>query len=366
MEIVLISDGPLPLDSPVRKLPFFFPSRLVKMTDVSSRTVGAAKVAVIELIDASDAGLTALTGAWESIAKIPVICLIEQKNRREVMQASALGNTDILERDTPLSFLIRRIKSAVAIDPAVGVPATVPAETLEAFVKGTALLESLAFSATEGSKIQVNLLNESAGEILSALTLYGMSPWLDAIRSHHSATYCHSLMVAGMAGLFARHLGWSETDCRQVVAGGLVHDIGKMLIPLTILDKPDHLTDEERTLIEKHPQFSRDILKPRLEIPYDIKKMAIQHHEYLDGTGYPDGLAANKLTPKVRLMTICDIFSALTETRAYRESLPTRVAVDILKKMGPKLDQDMLQKFCGMVLDRSFGDVSRDRVTTEV
>ncbi len=361
MEIVLISDGSLSLDSPVRKLPFFFPARLVKMTDVSSRTVGEARVAIIELFEASDAGLAALTTAWDSIAEIPVICLISKKNRREVIQAAALGKTDVLERDTPLAVLVRKIKSAMAVDLAVHVPSSVPAETLEAFQKGNAMLESLAFSATEGSKIQMNLLNESAIEILSAVTLYGILPWLDAIHTHHSATYSHSLMVAGMAGIFSRHLGWSEADCEQVVAGGLVHDIGKMRIPLTILDKPDKLTDEERRLIEKHPHFSRDILKPRLEVPADIKRMAIQHHEYLDGTGYPDGLAADKLTPKVRLMTICDIFSALTETRSYRECLPTRVAVDILKKMGDKLDQDMLVQFCDMVLDRSFGNINLDR-----
>jgi putative nucleotidyltransferase with HDIG domain len=359
MEIVLISDGPLPLDSPVRKLPFFFPARLVDMAEVSSRTVGNARVAVVELLEASEAGLTALKKAWSSIAEIPVLCLISTRDRREVMQAAALGKPEIVERDTPLAVLVRTVRKKLAYDPASAIPGPVPAEIKEAYRKGSAFLEGLALSATDGSKIQISLLNDSANEIFSALSHYGMSPWMDAIHSHHSPTYRHSLMVAGMAGMFARSLGWDEAGCREMIAGGLVHDIGKMRIPLTILDKPGKLTDEERAIVDRHAEFGREILKPRLEVPFDIKKMAIQHHEYLDGSGYPDGLKGDKISPKVRLMTICDIFCALTEARTYKDSLPTRVALDTMRKMDTKLDTGLLRQFGAMVLDRSFGDVSR-------
>jgi len=359
MEIVLISDGPLPLDSPVRKLPFFFRARLVDMAKVSPRTVGDARVAVIELLDAADAGLTALKGSWDSIAEIPAICLVSKKNRREVIQAAALGKTEMLERDTPLVMLVRNIKAKVDFDPLATVPASVPRKTLEAYSKGNAFLESLALSATDGSNIQVKLLNDAAGEILGALSLDGIGPWVEAVQSHHSDTYCHSLMVSGIAGLFARHLGWSDADCQEIIAGGLLHDIGKMRIPLTILDKAEKLTPEERAVIDKHPQFGREILKPRLEVPIDIKKMAIQHHEYLDGSGYPDGLKAARISPKVRLITICDIFTALTETRSYREALPVRAALGTMKEMGKKLDQDLLNRFARMVIERDFGDISR-------
>lgn len=359
MEIVLISDGPLPLESPVRKLPFFFPARLVDMAKVSPRTVGDAKVGIIELLNATDAGLTALKGSWDSIAEIPVICLADRKNRREVIQAAALGKTEILERETPLILLLRKVKSKVDYDPLGYPPAKVPEKTLQAYRKGNAFLESLALSTADGSKVQINLLNESAAEILSSLSLDGLSPWVEAVQSHHSATYCHSLTVAGLAGAFAKHLGWSDADCQEVVAGGLLHDIGKMRIPLTILDKANKLTEEERKIIDKHPLFGRDILKPRLEVPFDVKKMAIQHHEYLDGSGYPDGIKGEKISPKVRLITICDIFTALTETRAYKEGLPVRAALGTMKEMGGKLDKEMLNQFARMLVDRDFGEISR-------
>jgi putative nucleotidyltransferase with HDIG domain len=359
MEIVLISDGPLPLDSPVRKLPFFFQARLIDMAKVSPRTVGEARVAIVELLEATDPGLTALKASWNSIAEIPVICMASKRNRREVIQASALGKTEIMERDTPLALLLRRIKAIVAEDPIAAVPKGVPARTVEAYRKSNAFLESLGLSATEGSKIQINLMNESAAELLTTLSLDGLSAWLEAVQSHHSGTYCHSLMVAGLAGAFASFLGWSKADCQEVVAGGLLHDIGKMRIPLTILDKADKLTDEERDIIDRHPVFGREILKPRLEVPVDVKKMAIQHHEFLDGSGYPDGIKADRIVPKVRLMTICDIFAALRETRAYKEGLSTRAAIGMMLDMGGKLDQRMLAQFASMVLERDFGEISR-------
>jgi len=359
MEIVLISDGPLPLDSPVRKLPFFFAARLVDMAKVSPRTVGEARVAIIELLDSTDAGLAALKGSWASIAEIPVFCIATRKNRREVIQAGALGSSEILDRDMPLALLLRKVKAKVAYDPLADAPAGLPATTMNAYRQGNAFLESLALATADGSKIQINLLNEGAREILAALALDGMSSWIEAVQSHHSATYCHSLMVAGLAGLFAQHLGWTEKDCQEVTAGGLLHDIGKMRIPLTILDKSEKLDDEERRIVDKHPYYGREILKPRLEVPFDIKKMAIQHHELLDGSGYPDGLKRDRIAPKVRLMTICDIFTALTETRAYKEGLPVRAALGTMKEMGGKLDQDMVNKFARMVVERDFGEVSR-------
>jgi len=318
MEIVLISDGPLPIDSPVRKLPFFFPARLVDMSKVSSNTVADARVAVIELLESTDAGLSALRASWDSIAEIPVICLAAKAERKESIQAAALGRTTVMDRGTPLVLMLEKIQELVGGTQEPGLPANLPGETGKAFVRGIAFLEGMWLSAVQGKTIQTAQMEKSASEVFSALSLNGLSPWLEAVNAHHSATYSHSLAVAGLGGAFAKHLGWSDAACRQVIAGGLIHDIGKARIPLTILDKSDRLSEEERNLIDRHPEFGREILKPQIDVPVDIKKMAIQHHEYLDGSGYPDGLKGDRISEKVRVITICDIFVALTEDRAYK------------------------------------------------
>ncbi|KZM49691.1 HD domain-containing phosphohydrolase [Labrenzia sp. OB1] len=362
MEIVLISDGPLPVDSPARKLPFFFAARLVDMITLSPQTVADAKIAVVELQNATEPGLKVLKAIWEDLASVPVICLVDRKSRRESIQAAALGNAHLCDRDMPLVLLLKRINSLVNEDLCAALPENAPAQTVEAYRKSNAFLQSLCLSTVEDSPIQIKLLNDSAEELLTALSLNGLSTWLEAVHTHHSGTYSHSLMVAGVAGMFALHLGWTEEECKEVIAGGLVHDIGKMRIPLSILDKPDALTGEERKLIYKHPVFGRDILKPRMEVSVGIKKIAIQHHEYMDGSGYPLGLDGSRISPPVRLMTISDIFSALTEIRAYKDGAPARVAIDIMRKMGPKLDQEMLSSFQDMVLKRDLGDVKRQSI----
>jgi putative nucleotidyltransferase with HDIG domain len=359
MEIVLISDGSLPMDSPVRKLPFFFSARLIDMSKVSARAIGDAQIAVVELLKASDAGLAALKSSWGSIAEIPVICLVDKNNRREAIQAAALGKSEIMQRDTPFALLLRRIRSLTSTDAGSRLPEGTAKTTVKAYQSSNAFLESLCFSAAESSKIQVNLMSESASEVLAALSLDGLSSWMEAVQYHHSATYSHSLTVAGLAGTFAKSLGWSESDCREVIAGGLIHDVGKMRIPLSILDKAERLTDEERALIDRHPMFGREILKPRLEIPIDIKKMAIQHHEHLDGSGYPDGLKGSRISQKVRLITICDIFAALTETRAYKDAHSPRGAIATMRDMGSKLDQKVLLQFAHMVLENGLGEIKR-------
>ncbi|PVB59716.1 HD domain-containing phosphohydrolase [Labrenzia sp. 011] len=362
MKIVLISDGPLSADSPARKLPFFFAARLVNMVSVTPATVADAQVVVIELQDATEAGLKALKASWKPLSVVPVICLIDKKSRCEITQVAALGGSELYDRGAPLVLLLKRINDLVNERLCAALPGDVPVQTLEAYKKSNALLQSLCLTAVEEAPIQVKLLEESADDLLKALSLDGLTSWLEAVQTHHSGTYSHSLMVAGVAGMFAQHLGWPEEKCQEVIAGGLVHDIGKMRIPLSILDKPGKLTEEERRIINKHPVFGADILKPRLEISVAIKKMAIQHHEFLDGSGYPNGLDASRISPQVRLMTICDIFSALTEVRAYKERAPARVAIGIMQQMGPKLDQDMLSRFVNMVLKPDFGVMKRPAV----
>ena len=313
---------------------------------------------VIELLGASSAGLKALKSSWKSINNLPVICLISRKNRKDVIQASALGKVETLDYDGPLALLIQRIKMLAKVDLEAVLPENTPRQTVTAYTKSSAFLESLCFSITEGSQIRVKLMNECAEEVLTALTQNGLSYWLRVVETHYSPSCCHSLQVAGLAGMLAKYMNWSKADCKEVVAGGLFHDVGKKRIPLAILDKADKLTPEERRVVDMHPLFGRDILKARPEISPDVKRMAIQHHEYLDGTGYPGGLKGEQLIPKVRLLTICDVFTALTEERTYKERQTVYSALSTLKTMGPKLDQELVAGLSDMLLDRDLGAIA--------
>lgn len=194
-------------------------------------------------------------------------------------------------------------------------------------------------------------IQKCEGIILDALGAWGIKPWMDIVRRHHSSTYKHSLLVTGFAVTLAQKLGMRTEDQRRIARAGLLHDIGKAFVPTSILDKPGKLTSEEMDEIRKHPRLGYDLLVQQGGFPYEVLDCVLHHHEMLDGSGYPDGLEGNEIADIVRVVTIADIFAALVEERAYRKPLSAKVAFQIMEDMGSKLDTDLLREFQRIVED---------------
>jgi HD-GYP domain-containing protein (c-di-GMP phosphodiesterase class II) len=125
----------------------------------------------------------------------------------------------------------------------------------------------------------------------------------------------------------------------------MLHDIGKASIPLAILDKPSRLNDEERKLIETHPVSGFETLRSNPDISAEILDAVRHHHEYLDGSGYPDKLCGNDISDITRVLTISDIFAALVEDRAYKTTMPREKAFEILQSMQGKLEAPLISAF---------------------
>jgi HD-GYP domain-containing protein (c-di-GMP phosphodiesterase class II) len=132
----------------------------------------------------------------------------------------------------------------------------------------------------------------------------------------------------------------------------MFHDIGKAKIPLAILDKPGRLDAEERALIETHPGAGYDLLKGNPGISPEILDAVRHHHEYLDGSGYPDALCAASISDIVRILTISDIFAALIEYRHYKPTMPRERAYEILQGMRGKLEMPLVAAFRDVALSR--------------
>jgi HD-GYP domain-containing protein (c-di-GMP phosphodiesterase class II) len=124
-----------------------------------------------------------------------------------------------------------------------------------------------------------------------------------------------------------------------------LHDIGKARIPLAILDKPGKLDPIEEEAMRRHPVIGFDALKARPGIAPEVLDAIRHHHEYLDGTGYPDGLTARDIPDLVRLLTISDIFAALIEARPYRPAMPRPKAYGIVCEMEGKLEPALVRAF---------------------
>jgi HD-GYP domain-containing protein (c-di-GMP phosphodiesterase class II) len=132
----------------------------------------------------------------------------------------------------------------------------------------------------------------------------------------------------------------------------MFHDIGKATIPLAVLDKPGRLDEQERKLIESHPIAGYDALKNTKGISPEVLDAVRHHHEYLDGSGYPDGLCAEGISDIVRMLTISDIFAALIENRVYRQPMSRQAAYDILCGMQGKLEKPLVAAFKDVALTR--------------
>ncbi len=130
----------------------------------------------------------------------------------------------------------------------------------------------------------------------------------------------HQRRVAKLAAAIGADLGLPEDQIRGIFLAGLIHDVGKINIPAEILSKPGKLTALEMQFIKTHPQAGYDIIKG-IEFPWPIAEAILQHHERLDGSGYPRGLAAEAVIVEARILAVADVTEAITAHRPYRPAL---------------------------------------------
>ena len=148
-------------------------------------------------------------------------------------------------------------------------------------------------------------------------------------------TQTHSLSVADKAEQMARYYGFDREKTIRYYLAGALHDIGKLVVSNDILEKPGKLTDDEYSAMKDHASATRYILSQMKEIP-DIIEWASNHHEMLNGKGYPRGLTAKELSFEERLMACIDIYQALTETRPYKDGMSHEKTIAIMKDMADK------------------------------
>ena len=180
------------------------------------------------------------------------------------------------------------------------------------------------------------------------LTLETLSSLADLIDAKDHYTNGHSFRVAAYAKGLAKALGLPEEDVQQIYLAGLVHDVGKIGVPESILRKPGKLTDEEFAIIKSHPSIGGDILKGIKRFP-TFREVAMGHHERYDGKGYPLGLAKDDIPYFARIVAVADSFDAMTSDRAYRKALSDEVALKELSEgKGTQFDPDLVDAFLGL------------------
>jgi HD-GYP domain-containing protein (c-di-GMP phosphodiesterase class II) len=173
-------------------------------------------------------------------------------------------------------------------------------------------------------------------------------------------TQGHSVRVGKYSEVIAREMGWNDDEVEGITIAGYLHDIGKLIVDLSVINSPERFSAKDSAEMSKHPAAGYEILAP-ISHPYaDIPLMARYHHERMDGGGYPDGLKGDQIPAGARIVTLADSFDAMTTDRPYRKKLPLEdVLIDFRANTGTQFDPAVVCAFCRAFLKEIEGKKER-------
>lgn len=199
----------------------------------------------------------------------------------------------------------------------------------------------------KGNTLKLNKLSDSIDDIISEI-LYNndLQLSLSDLSAADESTFTHSVSTTVYSLLIGHGLKYNRKKLSWLAMGTLMHDIGKTVLDPDIVYKVDSLSDEEFEYIKKHTICGYELLRDASNIPPMAKEIALDHHEKLDGSGYPRGLKGEELNEFARITAIADVYDALTSDRCYRKKWPTNKAVDFLiENSETKFDPDLVRIF---------------------
>jgi len=221
-----------------------------------------------------------------------------------------------------------------------------------ALVKNQEQLAQLVFQNKEKEKraaelvIANNKLQDSLEDTMRAIA--------GIVEMRDPYTAGHQVRVADLAAAIAKQMALPEEQIHAIHLAGTVHDLGKINIPAEILSKPGKITDIEFSLIKIHPQAGYDILKG-IDFPWPIAQMVLQHHERLDGSGYPQGLKGEAILLEARILSVADVVEAMSSHRPYRAGLGIEVALEeITKQRGIHFDTNVVDACLALFREQGY------------
>lgn len=173
---------------------------------------------------------------------------------------------------------------------------------------------------------------------------------INALKTSDEYTFKHSVDVATISMILGKQQGMTHKQIYELGISGLLHDIGKTKVPLSILNKPGRLTDEEFSIMKKHSVFGYHMIKERNEFNEEICMAVLQHHEKLNGSGYPLGFPPEKITTYARILSVSDIYDALVTERPYKNAFSPRDAVEMIMSMTEELDIKAMKSFLSSMI----------------
>lgn len=209
----------------------------------------------------------------------------------------------------------------------------------------------------KNAPLDVDILLDDALNLIShGKGSFSVFDMLHSMRENDDATYAHCLNVALFCNVFAGWLKLSEEEIRLATLCGLLHDVGKLKVPESLLKKPDFYTAEEQTAIKAHTREGYMLIR-NLDIDSHVKNAVLAHHERCDGTGYPFGLSGFRIDPYAKMVAIADVYDAMTSKRPYRNAMSPIQAIEVLQDEGlQKYDVRYIMVFLENVMNTFIGN----------
>ncbi len=206
------------------------------------------------------------------------------------------------------------------------------------------------FNNTDSENFMETTTNIS-NELVNAITSSNaVAIDINLIKVSDEYTFKHSVDVATMAMVIGQGLNLTQDELREIGIAGLLHDLGKSQIPLEILNKPGSLDDNEFKLMKQHSLFGFKILKEKNQLPEPIMMGVLQHHEKMNGKGYPLGTAGDSIHKYARIIAVADVYDALVTERPYKKAFHKREAVEMILAMTQELDMEAMLSFFNCVI----------------
>lgn len=329
----------------------------------SDGAIDAGSAAVIVDVDLADSVVVAAVRRMLDRAGVECrVFAIDPDHRAQRIQAGVLGATEIVARPIDVDGLAERLAR-----PGGGLPAGMGRREVPLDAPGAAsilaaghALDDLFTACIGGGTVAGERIGRAGAEVAGSIREIGLDVWMETVRHHHGGTYQHCLLVTGFAAGFGAALGLSERDTERLALAGLAHDVGKARVPVALLDKPGRLDAGEFAVMKIHPEAGFAFLSETdATIDPVVLDAVVHHHEMLDGSGYPHGLMGNEIGDLTRIMTVCDIYGALAERRAYKPALGHGDMMRILDSMAAtgKLEKALVRVVEAVV----HGDGARSR-----
>ena len=283
---------------------------------------------------------------------VPIIYIAEAMDSRLHDQLLLAGAKAMLIKPLDIRALLAMVEQLLGTVEIERGWKDLPNHQRKALEGSMSAFNGMARDLAAGKPPALGPVTDACSSLIEVIAQEELGPLLVKIRNHDNFTYVHSMRYSAFMGLFGRSIGLPKAMQVQVASGGLLHDMGMMTIPPFVLNKQEALTPADWKQVRNHVTVGQKLLQAMGTVNKGIEIIITQHHERLDGSGYPNGLRGPQLNELARMAGIIDVFCALTDRRPYKDPMSAAAALEMMATtMSQQLDCDLLPKFRDILLD---------------